>query len=62
MKFARTPATGASKAVVIVHSVNVRRPSGSYVVFDPPAVAEFVPIPARRCIKLFYVRWLCRVY
>jgi hypothetical protein len=44
------------EAVVAAHGVNIRKPSGSHVVFERSAVAEAVPVPARRPIKPVYVR------
>jgi hypothetical protein len=45
----------ATRAVGAAHGVNVRKPSGSHVVFEHPAVAEAVSVPARRPIKAVYV-------
>jgi hypothetical protein len=36
--------------------VNIRKPGGSHVVFEYPAVAEAVSVPARRPIKPVQVR------
>jgi hypothetical protein len=44
------------EAVAAAHGVNVRKPAGSHVVFEHPAVAEAVSVPARRPIKPVYVR------
>ena len=44
------------EAVATAHGVNIRKPGGSHVVFEHPAVAEAVSIPARRPIKPIYVR------
>jgi predicted RNA binding protein YcfA (HicA-like mRNA interferase family) len=44
------------ETVVRAFGVNVRKPSGSHVVFEHPAVAEAVSVPARRPIKPIYVR------
>jgi hypothetical protein len=55
----RTRATGGSEpweAVAAAHGINIRKPGGSHVVFEHPAVAEAVSVPARRPIKPVYVR------
>ncbi len=44
------------EAVPPAHGVNIRKPGGSHVVFEHPAVAEAVSVPARRPIKPVYVR------
>jgi predicted RNA binding protein YcfA (HicA-like mRNA interferase family) len=44
------------EAVAAAHGVNIRKPGGSHVVFEHPAVAEAVSVPARRPIKPVYVR------
>ena len=44
------------EAVAAAHGANVRKPGGSHVVFEHPAVAEAVSVPARRPIKPVYVR------
>jgi hypothetical protein len=44
------------ETVARAFGVNVRKPSGSNVVFEHPAVAEAVSVPARRPIKPIYVR------
>jgi len=44
------------EAVAAAHGVNIRKPGGSHVVFEHPAVAEAVLVPARRPIKPVYVR------
>jgi predicted RNA binding protein YcfA (HicA-like mRNA interferase family) len=36
--------------------VNVRKPRGAHVIFEHPAVAAAVSVPARRPIKPVYVR------
>lgn len=41
------------EAVAAAHGVNIRKPGGSHVVFEHPAVAEAVSVPARRPIKPF---------
>lgn len=38
------------------HGVNVRKSSGSHVVFEHPAVVETLSVPARRPIKPVYIR------
>jgi len=35
--------------------VNIRKPGGSHVVFEHPAVSEGVTVPARKPIKATYV-------
>jgi len=44
------------ETVAAAHGVNIRKPGGSHVVFEHPAVAEAVSVPARRPIKPVYVR------
>jgi predicted RNA binding protein YcfA (HicA-like mRNA interferase family) len=44
------------ETVARAFGVNVRKPGGSHVVFEHPAVAEAVSVPARRPIKPVYVR------
>ena len=44
------------EAVAAAFGVNIRKPGGSHVVFEHPAVAEAVSVPARRPIKPVYVR------
>ena len=44
------------EAVAAARGVNIRKPGGSHVVFEHPAVAEAVSVPARRPIKPVYVR------
>ena len=46
------------EAVAAAHGANVRKSGGSHVVFEHPAVAEAVSVPARRPIKAVYVRAL----
>jgi hypothetical protein len=41
------------QVVAVAHGVNI---GGSHVVFEHPAVAEAVSVPARRPIKPVYVR------
>ena len=47
---------GRLEAVAAAHQVNVRKPGGSHVVFEHPAVSEAVSVPARRPIKPVYIR------
>ena len=44
------------ESVAAAFAVNVRKPGGSHVVFEHPAVAEALSVPARRPIKPVYVR------
>jgi hypothetical protein len=44
------------EAVARANGVNIRKPGGSQVVFEHPAIAEAVSVPARRPIKPVYVR------
>jgi hypothetical protein len=44
------------KSVAGAHGVNIRKPGGSHVIFEHPAVAEALTVPARRLIKPVYVR------
>jgi predicted RNA binding protein YcfA (HicA-like mRNA interferase family) len=44
------------EAVALAHGANVRKPGGSHVVFEHPALAEALTVPARRPIKPVYVR------
>ena len=44
------------EAVAAGHGVNIRKPGGSHVVFEHPAVTEAVSVPARRPIQPVYVR------
>jgi hypothetical protein len=44
------------EAVARAYRVNTRKSGGSHVVFEHPAVAEAVSVPARRPIKPVYVR------
>ena len=43
------------EAVARQHGVNIRKPGGSHVVFEHPAVSEGVTVPARKPIKAIYV-------
>ncbi len=47
---------GRLEAVAAAHGINVRKPGGSHVVFEHPAVSEAVSVPARRPIKPVYIR------
>lgn len=49
------------EAVAATFGVNVRKPGGSHVVFEHPAVAEALSVPARRPIKPIYVRRFVRL-
>jgi hypothetical protein len=44
------------EAVAAAHSVNVRQPGGSHMVFEHPGIAELISVPARRPVKPVYVR------
>lgn len=52
---------GDLETVARAVGVNVRKPSGSHVVFDHPAVVEAVSVPARRPIKPVYVKAFVRL-
>ena len=47
---------GSLEAVAKAYGVNVRKSGGSHVVFEHPATAEALSVPARRPIKPVYVR------
>jgi len=47
---------GRLEAVAAARGINVRKPGGSHVVFEHPAVSEAVSVPARRPIKPVYIR------
>ena len=49
------------EAVAAAFGVNIRKPGGSHVVFEHPAVAEALSVPARRPIKPIYVRRFVRL-
>jgi hypothetical protein len=51
---------GSLEAVAARYRVNIRKPGGSHVVFEHPAVAEALSVPARRPIKPVYVRRFVR--
>ena len=44
------------EAVAAACGANIRKPGGSHVVFEHPALAEALTVPARRPIKPVYVR------
>ena len=44
------------ESVARAHEVNIRKPAGCHVIFEHPAVAEALSVPARRPIKPVYVR------
>lgn len=44
------------ESVAAAFGLNIRKPGGSHVVFEHPAVAEALSVPARRPIKSVYVR------
>lgn len=44
------------ESVAGAHGDNIRRPGGSHAIFEHPAVAEALSVPARRSIKPVYVR------
>ena len=46
---------GSLESVAAAFGVNCRKPGGSHVVFEHPAVAEALSVPARRPIKAIYV-------
>lgn len=43
------------------YDVNVRKPGGSHVVFEHPAVVQALSVPARRPIKPIYVQRFVRM-
>lgn len=43
------------------YGVNVRKPGGSHVVFEHPAVVQALSVPARRPIKPIYVQRFVRM-
>jgi len=49
------------EAVAAAFGVNLRKPGGSHVVFEHPAVAEALSGPARRPITPIYVRRFVRL-
>ena len=48
------------EAVALAHGANVRKPGGSHVVFEHPALGEALTVPAKRPIKPVYVRRFVR--
>ncbi len=48
------------EAVAARYRVNIRKSGGSHVVFEHPAVAEALSVPARRPIKPVYIRRFVR--
>jgi hypothetical protein len=42
--------------VAKAHGVNIRKPGGSHVIFEHPAIERALPVPAHRPIKPVYVR------
>jgi hypothetical protein len=44
------------ESVAGANGINIRKPGGSHVIFEHPAVAEVLSVPARRPIKPVYVR------
>jgi hypothetical protein len=49
------------EAVASAFDVNCRKPGGSHVIFENPAVAEVLSVPARRPIKPIYVTQFVRL-
>jgi hypothetical protein len=49
------------ETVAAAFGLNCRKPGGSHVVFDHPAVAEALSVPARRPIKPIYVARFVRL-
>lgn len=48
------------EAVARAHGVNIRKPSGSHVIFDHPGIVEAPSVPAHRPIKPIYVKAFVR--
>lgn len=48
------------EAIAAAVGVNVRKTGGSHVVFEHPAVAEALSVPARRPIKPIYIQRFVR--
>jgi predicted RNA binding protein YcfA (HicA-like mRNA interferase family) len=44
------------ETVAAAAGVNVRKSGGSHVIFEHPAVAEALSVPARRPIKPIYIK------
>jgi hypothetical protein len=49
------------ESVAAAFGVNCRKPGGSHVVFEHPAVIEALSVPARRPIKPIYVQRFVRL-
>jgi predicted RNA binding protein YcfA (HicA-like mRNA interferase family) len=47
---------GELESVAKAFGANIRRPGGSHVIFEHPAVMAALSVPARRKIKPVYVR------
>jgi acyl-coenzyme A synthetase/AMP-(fatty) acid ligase len=45
----------------VAYGVRCRKPGGSHVIFEHPAVAEALSVPARRPIKPIYVMRFVRL-
>jgi len=52
---------GQLETVAAAFGVNCRKPGGSHVIFEHPAVTEALSVPARRPIKPIYVRRFVRL-
>jgi hypothetical protein len=52
---------GQLETVAAAFGVNCRKPGGSHVVFEHPAVIEALSVPARRPIKPIYVQRFVRL-
>ncbi len=51
---------GSLETVAKAFGARVRKPGGSHVVFEHPAVTEAIVVPARRPIKPIYVQRFVR--
>jgi len=49
------------QSVAAAFGLNCRKPGGSHVVFEHPAVVEALSVPARRPIKTIYVQRFVRL-
>ncbi len=49
------------EVVAAAYEVNCRKPGGSHVVFEHPAIVEALSVPARRPIKPIYVARFVRL-
>lgn len=49
------------ETVAATYGVSCRKPGGSHVIFEHPAVAEALSVPARRPIKPIYVTRFVRL-